>query len=257
MSVTPQPSRVTILVKALPQPSVKHGETVCCAGLTAEGEWKRLYPVRFRHLSGESSFKRWDWVEFNYRKPTRDARGESCHVFEDTIRVDGHLRKEGRGPLLVRALQPSIEAAASAGCSLAVIRPTNTKFSHRRKSSADLAEEKAAFERAARQKSFLDDDLRALQPTPYEFNFSFEDNRKHTFTCGDWEAHAMFYKERQRTSEEEALRWMSETFNEKYPEAGMLFAVGNQAKRPQTWQLLGVLRVEGLDGLTSQQGFGF
>lgn len=257
MSVTPQQSRVTILVKALPQPSTKHGETVCCAGLTAEGEWKRLFPVRFRHLSGESSFSRWDWVEFKFRKPTHDGRRESCHVYEDTIRVSGSLRKESRGPLLVRVLQPSIEAAAIKGSSLAVIRPTNTKFSHRPKSAIAIAEEKAAFERAARQTSFLDDELQALEPIPYEFNFSFEDNRKHTFTCGDWEAHAMFYRERQRTSEEQALRWMSETFNEKYPEAGMLFAVGNQAKRPQTWQLLSVLRIEGLDGLTSQQGFGF
>ena len=29
-----------------------------------------------------------------------------------------------------------------------------------------------------------------------------------------------------------------------YPKRGMLFAVGNQAKRPQVWQLLGVLRVD-------------
>ena len=67
----------------------------------------------------------------------------------------------------------------------------------------------------------------------------------------------MFYNERRRRSEQEALQWMSETFNEKYPEAGMLFAVGNQAKRPQTWQLLGVLRMEGLEGQMNQQGFDF
>lgn len=247
MSVTPQQSRVTIVIKALPQPSSTYGETVCCAGVTADGEWKRLYPVRFRHLSGESAFKRWDWVSYKYRKPTRDARAESCHVYEETIRREGCLRKEDRGLLMNRILQPSIAAAADAGRSLAVIRPKNTRFIYRRKSLSEIAKEKASYEKAARQKSFLDEDLNALQPTPYEFQFAFEDDRKHTYTCGDWEAHAMFYNGRKRMTETDTLRWMSETFNDAYPKAGMLFAVGNMAARPQTWQLLGVLRIEGLD----------
>jgi hypothetical protein len=247
MSVTPLESRVTIIVKALPQPSSGYGETVCCAGVTADGAWKRLYPIRFRHLSGDSAFKRWDWVDFKYRKPTRDARAESCHVYEDTIRRNGSLKRDDRGPFMNRVLRPSINDAIAAGSSLAVIRPTNTRFTYKRKSPTEIAKEKAAYEKAARQKSFLDEDLKALQPTPYEFRFAFEDDCKHSFTCGDWEAHAMFYRERTRTSETDALRWMDDTFNSKYPKAGMLFAVGNMAARPQTWQLLGVLRVEGLD----------
>jgi len=67
----------------------------------------------------------------------------------------------------------------------------------------------------------------------------------------------MFYNERLRTNEQKALQWMMETFNEVYPRAGMLFAVGNQAKRPQTWQLLGILRVDGLQALLDQEGFSF
>src|SRR5258708_36962068 len=61
MSATQQNSRAVVLVKALPQPSKTYGETVCCAGVTAEGQWKRLFPVRFRHLRGDSSFSRWDF----------------------------------------------------------------------------------------------------------------------------------------------------------------------------------------------------
>jgi hypothetical protein len=34
------------------------------------------------------------------------------------------------------------------------------------------------------------------------------------------------------------------TFNVEYPLKGMVFAIGNQAKRPQTWQLLGVIRLD-------------
>ncbi|MCB2061257.1 MAG: hypothetical protein KDE21_12160 [Novosphingobium sp.] len=45
--------------------------------MTAQGEWKRLFPVRFRHLSGDSSFGRWDWVKYRYTRPPKDDRVES------------------------------------------------------------------------------------------------------------------------------------------------------------------------------------
>ena len=53
-----------------------------------------------------------------------------------------------------------------------------------------------------------------------------------------------FFGRRREGSDRAALEWMSKTFNEEYPKKGMLFCVGNMAKRPQTWQLLGVLRVD-------------
>ena len=110
---------------------------------------------------------------------------------------------------------------------------------------SEIRDEKAAFEKAAAQKSLLDKELAALEPTPYEFRFRFEDDVKHDFETGDWEAHAMFYHGRKRgMTEAQVLDWMNETFNVKYPQEGMVFAVGNQAKRPHVWQLLGVLRVD-------------
>ena len=88
--------------------------------------------------------------------------------------------------------------------------------------------------------------LKALEPSPYEFRFKFDDaTGPHDYANGDWEAHAMFFNGRQREGNDQAtLDWMSKTFNETYPRKGMLFCVGNMASRRQTWQLLGVLRVD-------------
>ena len=63
----------------------------------------------------------------------------------------------------------------------------------------------------------------------------------------------MFWRERQRTSEAEALKWMDGVFNVEYPKRGMAFAIGNIAKRPHTWQLLGVIRLDN----TNQDSFIF
>jgi hypothetical protein len=78
---------------ALPQRSAKHGETVCCAGVTVNGQFKRLYPIRFRHLKEDTSFKRWDWIDFKLVRPSHDTRRESCRVFEDSIAIGGPLPK--------------------------------------------------------------------------------------------------------------------------------------------------------------------
>lgn len=245
MSAMLQSSRVFILVKALPQPSKRYGETVCCAGVTADGQWKRLFPIRFRHLRGESSFERWDWVQFSYRPPTSDKRAESCHVHEDSIIKGGKLPPGERARLLNPMIVGSANDATAAGNSLALIRPRNTRFITKPKTKAEIQEERETFRLAARQTLLFDRDLAELEPTPYEFRFKFEDDGgKHNYQNGDWEAHAMFWRESKRTGEAEALKWIDHTFNEDYPKWGMAFAIGNQAKRPQTWQLLGVIRLD-------------
>lgn len=240
-----QSCRVFILVKALPQRSANHGETVCCAGVTPYGEFRRLYPIRFRHLTEGAAFRRWDKVDFKYRRPTSDRRSESCHVMEDTISVVGRMRDQDRAPFLNPLVCRSVADAADTAKSLALIRPTNTHFYYKAKTENQVEAERRAYKEAARQGSFFDKKLAALEPSPYEFRFKFEDAcGPHDYANADWEAHAMFFNSRKREGSEQAtLNWMSTTFNEEYPKKGMLFCVGNIAKRPQTWQLLGVLRV--------------
>lgn len=239
--------RVAILVKAQPQLSVTYGETVCCAGVTADGHLKRLYPVRFRHLNSEQSFGRWDWVDFQYRSQNEDKRPESCKVVEDTIQRTGKkISQRERTALLNRIVQPSGKAAGDAGMSLAVIRPRNTRFRWRTKSKSDIADEREQFRLAARQMSFFDSELESFEPTPYHFEFAFEDaSGSHIYQNGDWEIHAMFYRALKRESSSDgALAWMDQKFNKEYPARGMMFCLGNVHRRQHTWMLLGVLRVD-------------
>lgn len=232
-------------MKALPQPSSTYGETVCCAGVTRDGKWKRLFPVRFRRLEGDAAFGRWDWVDYRHREPTSDRREESCHVFEDSISVVGKVPEREKAPLLHPLVLGSGRAAAALGQSLTLVRPKNSKFSYRRKTDADIEKDREAFRHAARQDDIFDKKLAEIEPTPYEFLFKFEDDDgTHNYRNGDWETHATFFNIRRRYSEQEALRHLCETYNETYPAKGMAFVLGNMAKRPQTWQLLGVIRLD-------------
>jgi hypothetical protein len=165
---------------------------------------------------------------------------------EDSIQVSGRMPPKDRSSFLNGLVSPSIKAAEASGKSLALIRPLETLFYFKKKKPSELEEERRTYAVAASQGSFFDEQLKALEPSPHEFRFKFKDEAgSHDYANGDWEAHAMYFNGRKREgSEQAALDWMTRTFNEEYPRKGMLFCVGNMAKRPQTWQLLGVLRVD-------------
>jgi hypothetical protein len=228
----------------MPNPSRKYGETVCCAGVTAEGQWKRLYPIRFRHLQ-DNKFKRWDWVKFEYRPPTGDTRPESCHVYEDRMEVDGALDKKERASLLNPLILPSTEEAVARGMSLTLVRPIKSDFKYRRKPAEVIAAEREGYRIASRQMSMLDRELEAFDPVPYAFAFTYEDGAgRHMMRCGDWETSATFWRLCRSYGEQAALDYLSKTFNEEYPRKGMVFALGTIRKRPKQWMLLGVIRLD-------------
>jgi hypothetical protein len=247
--------QAVILVKALPQPSETYGETVCVAGLTRSGEWRRLYPVRFRQL--QDKFKRWQWIEYECRSPKDDRRHESRNVDENSIEPLSILRPGERSTFLGPRTRQSTDEAASLRESLTIIRPTDTRFSWQPKSESEIASERLTFADAARQLSLLDMDkeLRALDPCPYKFFFEYKssDGKSHRNFCHDWETSAAFHNLSKMYGAAGALEHLDHEYNERYPKAGMAFALGTHSQRPEQWLLIGVLRLDN----DRQSGFSF
>ncbi len=237
--------KALILVKALPHVGKGHGEIVCCAGLTPEGEWRRQFPIRFRYLSGDRKFKRWQWVEYSWRKPKDDGRPESRRIEEDSIEPQTLMPVAQRARFLSPVIVDSTDVATSRGQTLALIRPTDVRFSWRQKTKTEVENERQTYAIAAKQLSFLDEELSALKPCPYEFRFDYRAaGAPHRHTCLDWETAATFYRRRKELGEERALTSMKKTFNEDYPSKGMVLALGTHSRRPAQWLLVGVLRLD-------------
>ena len=235
-------SSVTVIVKAYPQPSKKHAETVCCAGIDPLGNWRRLFPVRFRQLSGHQAFSRWDIVQFSYSRPTDDNRQERCRVHEESILVTGTVTKDTeKESIVARAIVPSEKFAIANNMSLALVRPRGVRFKHRRRSLSELEEMRSDFAAQAKQATMFDKDLDLIEPCPFEFKMQYDDDDgPHEKICGDWETSAAFFNLRRYYAEHEVLRHLEQKYIEEYPLKGLVFALGNMKKRPQTWQLLGV-----------------
>lgn len=235
---------VLVLVKALPHAGERHGETVCCAGVTEAGEWRRQFPIHFRTL--KEKFRRWQWIEYDWRKPRDDPRPESRRVQEDTIVAKREMPERERVGFLDRVIVPSTDFAAENGQTLALIRPSNVHFRHDRKQAQQIKRECEAYKSAARQGTFFDKQLTALKPCPYAFRFDYqtEDGKSHRHVCDDWETAAMFYNFAKRYGEARALSMMETTFNHDYPSKGMALALGTHSRYPTTWLLVGVIRLD-------------
>ena len=234
-----------ILVKAWPQPSQTYGETVCCAGVTPEGEWRRLFPIRFRHLEGASQFRRWDVVEYRPERPRDDKRPESRRVHEPSLRRLKEMPRGERAGFFDPLFRPSIADAAGRGESLTLIRPKSLRFKSKRKSDAEVAEEAERRARTLLQGSLFDKELARIEPCPFNLSIAFEDaGGPHEMVCGDWETAAAFFNLSRRYGEAGALDHLRTTYEQEYFRRGVALALGTVKKRPSQWLLLGIIRLD-------------
>jgi hypothetical protein len=241
------PAEVTeelvIIVKAVPQPSKKYGETVCCAGITRQGEWRRLYPIRFRHLK-DNAFARWQWIRCRTARRSTDKRVESRRVSEDSIKPLGSIKASERPGFIQPLIRESVSAAVADGLSLTLIRPLESQFSWTRRKPAEVDNERTAYQLAARQQDLFDAELAAIEPCPFAFRLRFRDaSGWHDHQCEDWETEAGFWNVQRTHGETAALNHLDLEYNERRPARGLVLAMGNMAARPQTWLLLGILGV--------------
>ena len=180
-------------MKALPHVGETHGETVCCAGLTIDRQWRRQFPVTFRYLE-DRKFKRWQWIEYDWRKPKDDKRPESQRVQEGTIHPSKMMPVRERSNFLQPIILGSTAEAAEKNQTLALIRPVEPRFSYTKKDRDTLDKEKAAYAEAAQQLSFFAQEQKPLDPCPYAFHYQYQttDGRPHNHRCGDWETSATY-----------------------------------------------------------------
>lgn len=165
---------------------------------------------------------------------------------EDTIALAKKMPEGQRAKFLSTILVASTDEAKARGQTIALLRPVDPKFSWKLKTARQIEAERAAYADAASQLSMLDEELKALEPCPYAFHFSYrtEDGRPHTATCDDWETAATFYKFEKMFGADRALARLDQIFNDEYPRRGMAFAMGTHSRRPDQWLLVGVLRLD-------------
>lgn len=242
-----QEIEATIIVKALPQVSESHGETVCVAALDDNLRWYRLYPIAFRQLEDNQKFRRWNRVRVMARLPEvhKDNRAESRNVAQNSIALLGTMPPDRRAAFLEPALVTSTRRERVSGRSLALIRPESPTFFHRPRSDADIEKRKAAYAKLrASPDMFAAREVVPLTPAPFEFGYRYSDeDGPHECLCHDWEVEQTFINWRRNHTEQRTLELLHDTFGNRYPKEGMALAMGTHSRYPDLWMIIGVVRL--------------
>lgn len=76
-----------VLAKAYPEYSKKHNYTICTAGITESGEWRRIYPIPF-DIYLKAKYSKRNWIEYEVKNDgNRDLRKESRKIDVDSIKI--------------------------------------------------------------------------------------------------------------------------------------------------------------------------
>jgi len=149
-------------------------------------------------------------------------RCSSAGFDEPTLKRVGSVPDRSRAALFAPLFQPSCAAAAAAGASLTLIRPTSFSLRWKRKSAEEFAAEKATRAATLKQGSLWEKELAELEPCPYDISMNFVDrDGAHKMKCGDWETPATFFKWRKTYGDEEALRRLKAKYEGEYQKAGV------------------------------------
>ena len=243
-------AHLCILVKAYPQPSQKYEETVCCAGVSAEGEFLRLYPIPYRRLKEEQRFGRFDVIEAEIFKDGEDWRLESYKVNPDSIRIvqrGSKLSDIDKVALWSQFVFPSIEALKAENLatskSLGIVAPTagSVRFFARAVCDEDTEENDIFASLAAQARLFESEPLPKLQlEYTFGYRFSTGDN-SHEMKIHDWEVQAAYHNYKARYGKN-ALHKLHEMYGEKIPGQNLHFILGTMKGHPRQFIIIGLLR---------------
>ncbi len=233
-----------VLAKAYPTISTKYELLVCVAGITANGEWRRIYPIPWDiFLEYETKFKKKQWISYELRddKPS-DRRPESRKIKFDTIEVLHEESYKNIKAMLDEKLTTleELESKDDKEVSLGVIRPNILNFVWSDWDYYDKVKEMSAQTTLNGKKAVkIDFPDKKFQ---YVFKCSPKCPKEHKIMCEDWELGMLYLKMKWNHGPDIAPKKVKEKFlidipNRKY----VYFVVGTHNQYPNTWLIVSVL----------------
>ncbi len=246
-----------VTVKAAPNPSERYGETVCVAGLSTDLErrgWIRLYPINFRELNSEEKFRKYDMITVDAKPARGDQRRESWKPVITSVKKAGHLqpwrpRQSWLDPYVENSmcqLNRAVRKDPNAK-SLALIRPNEVTKLEIVDHPGWSADDQRKIDAYVNQLDLFDTQERIPLEAP-RFK-GFYHYRCHDTQCGghrqgmlDWEFVAFQRKRLVGLPAGKARQVLIDKFLGELcgPDRDVAFYVGNQAKRPHVFSVLGV-----------------
>jgi hypothetical protein len=229
---------ILITVTTYPNPSKTYGETVCTAGITNNGDWRRLYPVELRYLDPSKRYRTYDVIEVEVDDRT-DGRPETRRPNCSSIKIIRHLESwEVRAEWIDKTIFKSLKEMKDVKRSIGPVAVKKILKFYVDKTESEWSQEK--------QQIFLQGNLfgdrKPLEKIPYNFRFNWidEGDEEHDSMILSWEMNETWRKYRQKYSDPiEVMRdkWINDICG---PKRKVSFFMGNSREHPQNFMICGI-----------------
>ncbi len=229
-----------VLCQAYPVISSKYELLICMAGITDEGELRRIYPVPFNNWQRAPISKR-RWIEYEMKDDrSSDGRKESRKIVPSTLSVGDKASDETvRG--MMRDNLSTIERLKEDRDSLGIIRPVvhdlDFEWKEARQKRSELISRQCTLE-GGRLGFYFPPEL-----IKYRFSCSGSDEcLGHHIMCEDWEAILLYRKmcARAPTLEIAHEKVRSRLFDWMMKERDLHFMMGTDARYGK-WLIISLL----------------
>jgi predicted nuclease of predicted toxin-antitoxin system len=213
--------KILIVAKTYPTRSKKYTELVCTAGVDAEGNWYRIYPIPTKTLKDYEGLKKYTWIDAEITKDTSDSRPESYKINVSNMKLlhtlDSKNNWQYRKDIVLkskiyRSLEEIISLANDTNeLSLCLFKPT--KFLHIRFENKEIQnfseQEKKEFKNANvslfEHSSSCEVEFDMMPQLPYSIKMVFEDRegKESKMNILDWEISQLYWNLSRSNSEKE------------------------------------------------------
>lgn len=233
-----------VLAKAYPTISRTYELLVCVAGITANGEWRRIYPIPWEtFLKYETKFKKKQWISYELRdnKPS-DRRLESRKIKFDTIEVLHEESYKNIKAMLDEKLTTleELESVDDKTTSLGVISPKILNFVWSDWDYYDKVKDKSTQTTLNGKKAVK------IEFPDKKFQYIFKCNprcpKEHRIMCEDWELGMLYLKMKWNHGPDVAPKKVREKFLIEIPKRKYVyFVMGTHNQYPNKWLIVSVL----------------
>lgn len=243
-------TRILILAQTEPCFSKQYLETVCTAGITEEGKWIRLYPLRKRMLSTTKDYQKYQWIEcaIDPTSNPQDHRPESHKIDQDSIIPKDLVSADNKWSARKRILltdkihvyttrEEILKGARENTFSLCLFKPSFvTKFFGEFVGDEFSVEEKRIIQQHRSQGILFsfDDELTPcdlnFSKVPYSFRCKFKDanGAEMKLSVLDWEMSTLYRKCRKDADREQAMEKTLNKYNSFIPSKDLYFILGTR-----------------------------
>ena len=234
-----------VLAKANPTPSKKYKFLVCVAGITENGEWRRIFPIPWEVFIGSSDvkFKKKQWIEYELvSDKSPDGRPESRKIkpysikplHEETFKNIKNMLEERLTTL------EELQDKRRYECSLGVIKPEIIDMEWQ-----DYSKSVDKVENFKKQKTLYGDTIYTLETIDKKFQYEFRCSntcpRPHKIMCEDWELSELYRKLRKRYDENTACNLVKKKFTEGIYYKGHTYFIMGTHNKFNTWLVISVI----------------